>query len=121
MSKTGLGPERRYANVVAHLRCYPGVKVTVLKERGLAPTALSVQGQIFAMLSTTGELILKLPSAPPAALTLSEWRRRSLPTQNAPVGGWVVVRDDLKDEWLTLAEAARYFAISNAGPGSLGQ
>ena len=109
-----LTPQQRYAHLVAHLRCYPGVKVTVLKGMGLSRTALSIRGEIFAMLSTTGELLVKLPAAQRASTSLSDEGLRASPARQPNVAGWAVVSDDLRHDWLRLAEAARSFAISNS-------
>jgi len=111
---TRLEPEQRYATVAAHLRRRPGVELTVPRKRGLGSMALCVHNKIFAILSSTGQLVVRLPKPRVASMVLAGQGERFSLSHGQPMHEWVVVSRELEDRWLPLAEEALAFAIADA-------
>jgi hypothetical protein len=112
MAESETEPARRYAIVVASLRTRPGVSITTPKKRGLGSKALCVNEKIFAMLSSTEQLVVKLPKPRVATLILAGRGSHFELSHGQPMQEWFVAGPGTEQEWLSLAEEALAFVGS---------
>jgi hypothetical protein len=101
-------PERKYARVVSALEGAPGVTVGGGR-RGFGESALKVGGRIFAMLSSKGGFVVKLPAARVEALVTSGDGRRFDPGHGRLMKEWLEVEPASTQSWLGLAREAMAF------------
>jgi hypothetical protein len=76
--------------------------------------ALRVHDKIFAALTRSGQLLLKLPPARVTELTAA---RRAAPFESGGrrMNGWIVVSPERRRDWIELSDEARaYVATQNA-------
>jgi hypothetical protein len=105
--------ERRYAQLVATLTSRrPSVTATAVRKRGLGSTALCVHGRIFASLSSTEQLVVKLAKERVDALVAAGCGARFEPSHGRPMHEWFVAGLGHEKDWLSLAEEALSFAGS---------
>jgi hypothetical protein len=110
MTLSSVTPEHRYAQLVAALTSQPSVTVRVVRKRGLGSTALCVADKIFAVLSSTGQLVVKLDKGRVDALVAAGGGARFEPFHGRPMQEWFVAGLGQEKDWLPLAEEALSFA-----------
>jgi hypothetical protein len=110
--------ERRYAQLVATLRSHPSVTVTPVRKRGLGPTALCVDGRIFAILSASEQLVVKLAKDRVDELVVAGRGVRFESSHGRPMHEWFAVGLGQEKDWLSLAREALSFAASQPGAHS---
>ena len=81
-------------------------------DRGFGRGALTVKGKIFAMLSSRGEFVVKLPGDRVAALVASGSGKRFASGPGRVMKEWLVVPPG--KEWEARAEEARRFVAENS-------
>ena len=101
--------EARFAAVVAALGRKPGVTHSNAKSRLFGSKALKVQDKIFAMVSSRGDFVVKLPKARVEALVSSGVGERFDANRGRPMKEWLDVRSQSAEEWLQLAREALEF------------
>ena len=106
-------PEAHFERVVEALRRNPEVAIGSQK-RGFGSSALKVNGKIFAMQSSKGELVLKLPKERVDELVASRNGRRFEPDPGRVMKQWFVAEPRLYENWLSLAREALRFVASRA-------
>jgi hypothetical protein len=106
--------EHRYAQLVATLSSHPNVTVTVVRKRGLGSTALCVDERIFAVLSSSGQLVVKLNQRRVDTLIAAGRGAHFEPFHGRPMQEWLVVGVGHEKDWLSLAEEALSFAGNQA-------
>jgi hypothetical protein len=79
--------------------------------RGFGSRALRVDGRIFAMSSTRGKFVVKLPRARVAELVRRHYADRFSPVPGRPMKEWAVIRAE-RLSWLELAQEAYAFVAS---------
>jgi hypothetical protein len=104
---------KRFADIVASLRGKPGV-TTPSSEAGGGPKAfgssgLKVNNKVFAMVSSKGEFVVKLPRPRVDALVASGDGTRFDPGHGRLMKEWLVVSPASKLDWLGLAKEALAF------------
>jgi hypothetical protein len=102
-------PEHRYAQLVATLRSRRDVTVTAVRKRGLGSTALCVGGRIFAVLSSSEQLVVKLAKERVDVLVAAGRGARFEPFHGRPMQEWFVAGVGEERDWLALAEEALAF------------
>jgi hypothetical protein len=110
-------PQTRYAHIVKALTKDDGVTVGAEK-KGFGSSALQVNGKIFAMLSSKGHFVVKLPRDRVDALVESGAGVRFDPGHGRVMKEWAVIdpsskEPSSKDQWLSLAREAMRFVGSN--------
>ena len=117
--------EHRYAQLVATLTSHPNVTVVAMRKRGLGSTALCVDGGIFAVLSSSEHLVVKLAKERVDALVAAGRGARFEPVHGRPMQEWFVAGLGQEKDWLSLAQEALSFAkgqqeerLSEVLPGS---
>jgi hypothetical protein len=73
--------------------------------------ALRVNGKIYAALTRSRRLLLKLPPARVAELLESK-RAERMQSGGRVMKGWITLPPDDKKEWITLSEEARVFVAA---------
>jgi hypothetical protein len=107
------GPaEQRYAEIVEALRDDPGV--TQGAGKGFGASALKVRGKIFAMLSSKGQFVVKLPRQRVDQLIASAGGERFDPGHGQIMKEWLALGPDSGEDWLALAREAMEFVASRA-------
>jgi hypothetical protein len=98
--------DRKFACVVEALRRDPGV--TIGDKRGFGSGALKVNGKIFAMTSSKGEFVVKLPKNRVDELVTRGDGQGFEPRPGRVMKEWLVLTDESTD-WIELANEARDF------------
>ena len=104
--------EQKFAKIISALKRNPKVSVGAAK-RGFGSSALCVGGKIFAMLSSKGAFVIKLPkNRVDALVTLGIGARFEL-GRNRVMKEWLVI-DSAAADWLSFAREAMKFVGSSA-------
>ncbi len=105
--------EARYAMIVDALLGSPAVSLGSpdgkKSNQGFGSSALRVNNKIFAMLSSRGSFVVKLPRARVDELIASGHGERFDPGHGRLMKEWVVVEPTAEEDWLTLAREAMEF------------
>jgi hypothetical protein len=104
--------EQRYAQLVATLTSRLGVAITSVRKKGLGPKALCVDGRIFAVLSASDQLVVKLAKERVDELVAAGRGAHFEPFHGRPMQEWFVVGLGQEKDWLSLAEEALSLARS---------
>ncbi len=110
MNHPSLTPEERFATIVEELLGNPDV--TPPAGQGFGASGLRVRGKIFAMLSSKGEFVVKLPQQRVGALIASGDGERFDPGHGRLMKEWVTVEPTSDAGWLPLAREAMAFVAS---------
>ena len=96
--------EQRYAALVKVL--LRNQNVTQSEKRGFGSSALWTNGKIFALLSSKGEFVVKLPRDRVDALVTTGEGRRFDPGHGRLMKEWFVADTRSDEKWLALAKEA---------------
>jgi hypothetical protein len=100
--------EDRFDRLVEALLEDPDVAPPAAGKRRFGSNAVTVHGQIFAML-VRGQLVLKLPARRVSELVEAGEGVQFDANKGRPMKEWLVVATDSSLDWLTLALEARQF------------
>jgi hypothetical protein len=109
MSATTSEVQHRFAAVVAALSGEPGVSVGQRGKKGFGSSALQVNGKIFAMVSSEGALVLKLPRQRVEELEARGVGQRFDPGHGRLMKEWLALHHPATGECLSLAREALQF------------
>lgn len=101
--------DARFAAVVQALGARPRVTHSAAATRRFGSTALRVQDRIFAMVSSEGHFVVKLPKARVDALVGEGVGHRFDANPGRPMSEWLEVHSESGDDWLELAREALEF------------
>jgi hypothetical protein len=105
--------EKRFADIVASLRSKPGVTAPSSDaaggRRSFGLSGLKVNNKVFAMVSSRGEFVVKLPRQRVDALVASADGTRFDPGPGRLMKEWLAVSPTSKLDWLSLAKEALAF------------
>ena len=101
--------DNRYAHVVSILTSQSGVWLTTPRKKGFGPTALCFNDKIFAMLTSSGQFVVKLPEQRVDALVVAGRGAHFEPSHGQWMKQWLVAGTTLEEHWLLLAEEALSF------------
>ena len=113
MKNARLEQERKFAEVVEVLRTAPNVSHGGQAESGFGSSALKVNGKIFAMVSSAGAFVVKLPRQRVEALEASRVGKRFEAGKGRPMKEWLALDPKTEEEWLPLATEALRFVGGN--------
>ncbi|MGI8689342.1 MAG: hypothetical protein ACR2M3_12260 [Thermomicrobiales bacterium] len=113
MSHSSITTEERFATIVEELLGSLGV--TPPSGTGFGSSGLRVGGKIFAMLSSNGAFVVKLPQQRVNALIVAGDGERFDPGHGRLMKEWVAVASASEEEWLPLAREAMAFVASKGG------
>ncbi len=105
--------QKRFARVVAALARRAGVTQGGSKKKGFGSSALCVNDKIFAMVSSRGNFVVKLPKDRVDALVAAGTGTRFDPGHGRLMKEWLAVDATAEADWLSLAEEARAFVAAN--------
>ena len=108
-----MNSEEKFAKIVSALKRRPNVSVGDGK-KGFGASALNVNGKIFAMISSKGNYVVKLPKDRVAALVVDGQGKRFEPARGRVMKEWLAVDPGAKVDWLTLAREALQFVAGNS-------
>jgi hypothetical protein len=111
MRKQSSDPEQRYAELVETLTKNSAVKVGSAK-KGFGSSALQINNKIFAMLSSTGSFVVKLPRIRVDSLVASGSGKRFDPGHGRIMKEWLAIDPTSDEDWLALAGEAMNFVAS---------
>jgi hypothetical protein len=109
MTLSVVTPAQRYAQLVTTLRADPGVNVAVVRKRGLGTAAMCVDGKLFAALSWSEQLVVRLPRDRVDALVAGNRGARFEPCHGQPMQEWLIANVGTEVDWLSLANEALSF------------
>ncbi len=110
MTQPVITAEERFAMIVEELLGNPGV--TPPSGQGFGASGLKMQGKIFAMLSSTGAFVVKLPAQRVDALIAAGDGERFDPGHGRLMKEWVAVATTSEVEWQPLAKEAMAFVAA---------
>jgi len=99
-------PKERYAALVKTFLRKPGV---TQDGKGFGSTSLKVGGKIFALLSSRGEFVVKLPQRRVDDLIASGDGHRFDPGHGRQMKEWLALRPRSSHDWMRLANEALTF------------
>lgn len=108
---SNLPPEtqRQFAAIAAMLVDEQGVTVGSSGKKGFGSSALQVNGKIFAMVSSKGRFVVKLPKQRVEALQASGIGQRFDPGHGRLMKEWLELEPGFERNWLSLAREALRF------------
>ena len=109
MADPGNETEKRFAAIVEAFARNPAVTHSKQGSRLFGSSALKVHDKIFAMVSSSGEFVVKLPKARVDTLVSSGVGERFDANRGRPMKEWLEVRSESAEEWLQLAREALEF------------
>ena len=101
--------EERFSAVVEALSETPGVTHSKPGNRLFGSLSLKVHDKIFAMVSSNGEFVVKLPKARVNSLVSTGAGSRFDANRGLPMKEWLEVRSESTEDWLRLAREALDF------------
>ena len=112
--RKGATPEERFAKIVQALSRYSGVTPpdTTQPKKRFGSSGLKVHDKIFAMISSKGEFVVKLPEQRVDGLVTSGKGKRFDPGHGRLMKEWLTVETTSEKVWLQLAKEAMEFVAS---------
>lgn len=104
----GSAAEQATADLTALVKAFKQNRQVTHGGKGFGAKALKIKGRIFAMLSSKGQLVVKLPAERVDALVKSGKGEYFEPARGRVMKEWLVVGPP-KAQWLTLAREACEF------------
>lgn len=101
--------DERFAEVVGVLGRKPGVTFGKPGSKLFGQEALKVNDKIFAMISSSGHFVVKLPKARVDALEAAGIGRRFEASRGRPMKEWLEVHSESGEEWIRIAREALEF------------
>ena len=108
-----MNPKERYAKIVTALKRSPNVSLGASK-KGFGSSALCVGEKIFAMISSKGSFVVKLPKKRVDALVTEGTGTRFEPATGRVMKEWLVVDPNSDEDWLALAREAMKFVDASS-------
>jgi ribosomal protein L24E len=114
MTKATTSVEAAYANIAQAFSASAGVTTNAKGQKGFGTSALRTHGKIFAMVSSKGAFVVKLPRPKVDELVASGVGKRFDPGHGRLMKEWVELDSKSQDSWLKLASEARSFVSKQA-------
>src|SRR5436190_23172996 len=102
--------QQHFASIVAALQGEPGVTVGSKSKKGFGSSALQLNGKIFAMVSSNGSFVVKLPQQRVQSLESAGTGQRFDPGHGRLMKEWLSLAYGSHEKWLPLAREALRFA-----------
>ncbi len=109
MPGTEWSVQERFAGVAEACVSQPGVTLGQGGKKGFGSSALQVNGKIFAMVSSAGAFVVKLPRERVAELEAAGVGRKFDPGHGRLMKEWLAVNEAAAQQWLSLAREALHF------------
>ena len=112
MKSLSSSADERFATIVRLLKVNPKVTLGLSKKQGFGSSALCINDKIFAMVSSKGQFVVKLPRDRVDALVASGMGERFDPGHGRVMKEWLAVPAKSPEDWLALAREAMRFVGS---------
>ena len=112
MSEISPAIQKRFATIVAALAEEKGVTLGQQGKKGFGSSALQVNGKIFAMVSSGGLFVVKLPKQRVEELESQGMGKKFDPGHGRLMKEWLALAPDTAKQWLPLAREALLFVGS---------
>lgn len=106
MTETSSGTPKRFAALVEAFADVPNVSIGQKGKKGFGSSALQVNGKIFAMVSSSGSFVVKLPGQRVEELEAHGIGQKFDSGQGRLMKEWLAVHPTSKQSWLALAREA---------------
>jgi hypothetical protein len=106
---TRVTTSQRYLDLVDAFLLGPSV---TQEGKGFGSSALKVHGRIFAMLSSSGQFVIKLPKTRVDELVAAGEGERFDPGHGRVMKEWLALHDDSRQDWNVLASEGLEFVSS---------
>jgi hypothetical protein len=106
--------ERRFGAIASALAAEPNVTVGSPGKKGFGSSALQVGGKIFAMISSNGSFVVKLPKDRVDELEAKGIGQRFDPGHGRLMKEWLSLTPASSKTWLSLAKEALQFVASKS-------
>jgi hypothetical protein len=106
--------QKRFGAVASALADEPNVSVGASGKKGFGSSALRVGGKIFAMVSSSGHFVVKLPKQRVDELERAGAGQRFDPGHGRLMKEWLSLDAGSREDWLALAREALQFGVSKA-------
>ena len=114
VTKAATSVEAAYAKIVRALSSSAGVTTGTKGRKGFGSSALRSKDKIFAMVSSKGAFVVKLPKQRVDELVAAGAGRRFDPGHGRIMKEWIELDSVSQDFWLGLAKEARSFVSKQA-------
>ena len=104
-------PKERYSSLVKYFLATPGV---TQEGRGFGSQSLRVGGSIFALFSSRGEFVVKLPRQRVKELVESGDGHAFDPGHGRLMKEWLALRRESRRDWKALAGEAKAYVASKS-------
>ena len=111
--------EERFTKIVKALSGHPGVTPppdTTQSRKKFGSSGLKINDKIFAMISSKGEFVVKLPQQRVDVLITSGKGKRFDPGHGRLMKEWLTLETTSGEVWLRLAKEAMEFVASRPAP-----
>src|SRR3989449_9859058 len=118
-SRKDVTSNERFAKIVKALSSHPGVTPpsdTTQSRKKFGSSGLKINDKIFAMISSKGEFVVKLPEQRVDGLVTSGKGKRFDPGHGRLMKEWLTVETTSEEVWLRLAREAMEFVASRPAP-----
>lgn len=109
MTDTNLDLQSQFAVIVEALEGEKNVSIGQRGKKGFGSSALQVNGKIFAMVSSAGNFVVKLPKDRVVALETLGVGEKFDPGHGRKMKEWLALHTTSSNEWLPLAREALSF------------
>jgi len=114
VSEASTETQRRFADVVEALASERKISVGQTGKKGFGSSALQVNGKIFAMVSSAGAFVVKLPRRRVEELEATGVGQKFDPGHGRLMKEWLAVHPKSKQLWLALAREALSYVGSRS-------
>lgn len=109
VSNTRTETQQRFSAIVDALLDEPNVTVGSVAKKRFGSSTLQISGKIFALVSSKGSFVVKLPKQRVDALEASAVGRRFDPGHGRLMKEWLAIVSGSKADWLALAREAMHY------------
>lgn len=106
--------QARFGAIASTLASEPNVSVGSSGKKGFGSSALQVDGKIFAMVSSNGSFVVKLPKHRVEELEGAGVGQRFDPGHGRLMKEWLSLNPSSRKDWLSLAREALRFVASKS-------
>ena len=106
--------QRHFGAIALALAAEPNVSVGSSRKKGFGSSALQVGGKIFAMISSNGSFVVKLPKHRVEELEAEGVGQRFDPGHGRLMKEWLSLTAASSKDWLSLAREALRFVASKS-------
>ncbi|MDB6064783.1 MAG: TfoX/Sxy family protein [Pedosphaera sp.] len=114
MTKANAPVEEVYAKIVRAFSANAGVTMGTKGKKGFGSSALRTKNKIFAMVSSKGAFVVKLPKERVDELVASGAGKRFDPGHGRIMKEWIELDSTVQKSWLKLAREAESFVSKGA-------